>query len=212
MNSAPLINSEYGAVSAGGGDRDISWGFRDLTTQLRKHNKIQGYIYTELSDIEWEHNGIYNYDRSPKLFGYEEWVPDMWVNELQQADFVGYDAPPVIVARPGETIEVPVFISHYSDRDVPVKLRWWMEGGDDRGNVMMVAAPRTDDAIWEQYQVTWQEPIKVNVPDTPFVGALALTLRHPNHPPGQLDPRFALQLRERRGQARRAAPRRQAPQ
>ena len=33
----PLINSEYGAVSAGGGDRDISWGLRDLTTQLRRH-------------------------------------------------------------------------------------------------------------------------------------------------------------------------------
>ncbi|MBX6313521.1 MAG: glycoside hydrolase family 2, partial [Isosphaeraceae bacterium] len=46
MNSAPLINSEYGAVSAGGGDRDISWGFRDLTTLLRKYSKIQGYIYT----------------------------------------------------------------------------------------------------------------------------------------------------------------------
>ena len=43
QSSLPLINSEYGAVSAGGGDRDISWGLRDLTTQLRRHPKIQGY-------------------------------------------------------------------------------------------------------------------------------------------------------------------------
>ena len=67
----PLINSEYGAVSAGGGDRDISWGLRDLTTQLRRQRKIQGFVYTELADIEWEHNGLVNYDRTPKAFGYD---------------------------------------------------------------------------------------------------------------------------------------------
>ena len=66
QSSLPLINSEYGAVSAGGGDRDISWGLRDLTTQLRRHRKIQGFVYTELTDIEWEHNGLVNYDRTPK--------------------------------------------------------------------------------------------------------------------------------------------------
>ena len=53
QSSLPLINSEYGAVSAGSGDRDISWGLRDLTTQLRRHPKIQGFVYTELTDIEW---------------------------------------------------------------------------------------------------------------------------------------------------------------
>ena len=78
----PLINSEYGAVSAGSGDRDISWGLRDLTTQLRRHRKIQGFVYTELADIEWEHNGLVNYDRTPKLFGYDAWLPDMRPNEL----------------------------------------------------------------------------------------------------------------------------------
>ena len=64
QSNLPLINSEYGAVSAGGGDRDISWGLRDLTTQLRRHPKIQGFVYTELTDIEWEHNGLVNYDRT----------------------------------------------------------------------------------------------------------------------------------------------------
>ncbi len=66
QGTAPLINSEYGGVSAGGGDRDVSWGFRDLTTLLRRQPKIQGYVYTELTDIEWEHNGFVNYDRTPK--------------------------------------------------------------------------------------------------------------------------------------------------
>ena len=69
-------------MSAGGGDRDISWGLRDLTTQLRRHPKIQGFVYTELTDIEWEHNGLVNYDRTPKVFGYDTWLPDMRPNEL----------------------------------------------------------------------------------------------------------------------------------
>lgn len=177
MNSAPLINSEYGAVSAGGGDRDISWGFRDLTTQLRKHNKVQGYIYTELADIEWEHNGFVNYDRTPKVFGYDAFLPDMRVNEMNQPDFVGFDAPPAIVAKPGETIKVPVFISHYSDRDHPVALRWWVQGWDHRADEIMVSTPKSIPAKWKRYDVTWQEPITVKLPDEPFVGALILTLR-----------------------------------
>ena len=107
QSNLPLINSEYGAVSAGGGDRDISWGLRDLTTQLRRHPKIQGFVYTELTDIEWEHNGLANYDRTPKVFGYDTWLPDMRPDELMGADFIGYDAPPAIVGKPGETISVP---------------------------------------------------------------------------------------------------------
>ena len=39
------------------------------------------------------------------------------------ADFVGYDAPPAIVGKPGETITVPVFVSHYSDRTFQPKLQ-----------------------------------------------------------------------------------------
>ena len=121
QSALPLINSEYGSVSAGGGDRDISWGLRDLTTQLRRHRKIQGFVYTELTDIEWEHNGLVNYDRTPKLFGYDTWLPDMRPNELLGADFVGYDSPPAIVGKPGETVTVPIFVSHFSERSVPAQ-------------------------------------------------------------------------------------------
>ena len=130
-----MINSEYGAVSAGGGDRDISWGLRDLTTQLRRQRKIQGFVYTELTDIEWEHNGLVNYDRTPKRFGYDTWLPDMRPNELLGADFIGYDAPPAIVGKPGQTITVPIFVSHFSDRQGPVKLRWWVSGYDSRADI-----------------------------------------------------------------------------
>ncbi|MHB1556551.1 MAG: glycoside hydrolase family 2 protein [Isosphaeraceae bacterium] len=179
--SLPLINSEYGAVSAGGGDRDISWGLRDLTTQLRRHRKIQGFVYTELTDIEWEHNGLANYDRTPKVFGYDSWLPDMHPNELLGADFVGYDTPPAIVGAPGDEVTVPVFVSHYSDRPFPPKLRWWVTGYDDRADIMMVVQPKSVPITWKPYDVVTVEPIKFRLPTYPFVGALILTLRDPDN-------------------------------
>jgi hypothetical protein len=175
--SLPFINSEYGAVSAGGGDRDISWGLRDLTTQLRRHPKIQGFVYTELDDIEWEHNGLVNYDRSPKAFGYDAWLPDMRPNELLGADFIGYDTPPAIVGKPGEKVEVPIFVSHYSDRQGPVKVRWWVSGYDARADVISVVEPRSFPITWKPYDVVSLPPLKFTLPNQPWVGAVLITLR-----------------------------------
>ena len=177
QSSLPLINSEYGAVSAGGGDRDISWGLRDLTTQLRRQRKIQGFVYTELTDIEWEHNGLVNYDRTPKRFGYDTWLPDMRPSELLGADFIGYDAPPAIVGKPGQKITVPIFVSHYSDRQGPVKLRWWVSGYDHRADIRSVVTPTNVPITWRAYDVVELKPLEVTLPDYPFVGALLLTLR-----------------------------------
>ncbi len=174
MNSAPLINSEYGSVSAGGGDRDVSWGFRDLTNLLRKQPKIQGYVYTELTDIEWEHNGFADYDRTPKRFGYDAFVPGMTPADLQGADFVGYDGPPAIVAEPGQPIEIRPFVSHFSEIAGAPRLRWWIKGVDDAGEPVELE-PRERPAEWSPYDVTMQKRIVVRL-NTPFVGAVGMEL------------------------------------
>ena len=183
QGTAPLINSEYGGVSAGSGDRDVSWSFRDLTTILRRHPKIQGYVYTELSDIEWEHNGFVNYDRSAKLFGYDAFVPDMRVNELNGADFIGYGGPPCLVVKPGATVTVPVFLSHYSDRKTTPRVRWWVAGWDDDAQFHNIVAPQQRPATWTAFGVKEQEPLTFTAPQRPFVGAVILTLRDQEGPP-----------------------------
>jgi len=176
QGTQPLINSEYGAVGAGGGDRDVSWGFRFLTNELRRHEKIQGYIYTELTDIEWEHNGFANYDRTRKEFGYEAFVPGMTVRDLQGEDFVGYDAPPAIQAAPGAEISVPVFVSHFSKRAGKASLRWWITGYDDLGE-KAGTAPESRPVRWERCRVIEQEPLRLRLPGKrPFAGAVALEL------------------------------------
>ncbi|NQU24562.1 MAG: hypothetical protein HQ567_25035 [Candidatus Nealsonbacteria bacterium] len=176
QDTAPLLNSEYGAISARGGDRDVSWGFRHLTTQLRRHELIQGYVYTELTDVEWEHNGVLNYDRSAKEFGYDAFVAAMTIADLQGADFVGYDAPPAIESAPGERFTLPVFVSHFSRRKVTPTLAWRIVGTDDLGRT--VSTPRQQrPTVWDRCRVTFQEPLEVRVPKgRPFVGALTLEL------------------------------------
>ena len=180
QGTAPLINSEYGGIGAGNGDRDISWAFRDLTTLLRRQPKIQGYVYTELSDIEWEHNGLVDYNRAPKFFGYDEFVPDMRPGELNGADFIGYEGPPVLVVKPGEKVTVPLFISHFSERGGVPKIRWWWSGFNDEANAFL-SHPETKPATWKPYDVVTQEPVSFTAPNRPFVGAVALTLRDSNN-------------------------------
>lgn len=173
QETAPLINSEYGAVGAGGGDRDVSWGFHFLTNELRLHEKIQGYIYTELTDIEWEHNGFYNYDRSAKDFGYDAFVPGMTTRDLQGEDFVGYVGPPVVKAT---AFTLPVFVSHFSARTGQPTLRWWLTGTDDFG-IFVTTPPQTQPVKWERARVTNDIHLDVRVPGSrPFTGALSMEL------------------------------------
>ena len=173
QETAPLINSQFGPLGAGAGDRDVSWGFHFLTNELRLHEKIQGYIYTQLTDVEWEHNGFYNYDRSAKAFGYDAFVPGMTVRDLQGEDFVGYDSPPVVRAA---VFTLPIFVSHFSARTDQPTLRWWLTGFNDFG-VPVKTPPRAQPVKWERARVTSDVNLNVRVPEgRPFTGALAMEL------------------------------------
>jgi hypothetical protein len=111
-------------VSAGSGDRDISWVFLFLTNLLRKYGKVCGYVYTELEDIEWEHNGFMNYDRSPKEFNYPA---NITLADLQGADFPVLDCPPYQKIDPRGHVSIPVLLSHWSERP-NLKIRVFADG------------------------------------------------------------------------------------
>ncbi|MBN1911467.1 MAG: hypothetical protein JW818_17120 [Pirellulales bacterium] len=176
QDTEPLLVSEFSGVGPGGGDRDVSWSFRYLTNLLRQHDLIHGYVYAQLFDVEWEHNGLVNYDRTPKEFGYDAFVPDMTPADLQRADYIGYDAPPVLDVGPEETFTLPVFISHYSNRREAPRLRWQVVGEDDMGQSLS-GDPQERQSVWQPHQVMFQQPIKVTVPTRrSFVGAVTLEL------------------------------------
>jgi hypothetical protein len=123
----PLINSEYGGVGALDGDRDTSWSFKFLTNELRRHQQIAAYIYTELHDVEWEYNGFLNYDRTPKEFGFDPRI-------INESNTLPIDSPPVKRVGPGEIVRLDVASSHFSTRKhKDVWLHWALGGVDSRG-------------------------------------------------------------------------------
>jgi len=127
QTGAPLINSEYGGVGALDGDRDVSWTFKFLTNELRRHGQLSAYIFTQLTDVEWERNGLLNYDRTAKQCGFPP-------NLINQGDILPINAPPISRVAPGARLEVDVLASHFSRRPREnVTLHWHYTGVDTLG-------------------------------------------------------------------------------
>jgi Glycosyl hydrolases family 2, sugar binding domain/Glycosyl hydrolases family 2/Glycosyl hydrolases family 2, TIM barrel domain len=164
QSDAPLINSEFGGISAGGGDQDVSWCMKYLTNELRKHPKICGYIYTELQDIEWEHNGIMNYDRTPKEFGYGEISPGYDVNDVNSLDFLVLNAPPY--QKVESSAKVSALFSHFSGKNLSAgKLQWRMTMFDSLGNEKEADCGRGEKLVaFKPWTVTPLYTINVDMP------------------------------------------------
>jgi glycosyl hydrolase family 2 len=176
QDTAPLLNSEYGGLGARGGDKDIAYTFKFLTTELRRHGKVCGYVYTELTDIEWEHNGLLNYDRTPKEFGYEAFVPAMGVVDLTGADFVGLDCAPCRTLPPGSPFSAPVFVSHWDSRPLgTARLQWQIRLTDRFGETQAVdEGQRTVHP--RRFAVTDAGRIEARLPDEPGLTTIAVWL------------------------------------
>lgn len=178
----PFVNNEFGYVSAGDGDGDWSWGVLALVNAMRACEKLVGYTYTELTDIEWEHNGVYNYDRTEKEFGYEFWAPNMTVRDVFAEDFLVLDVPAIKVithvgagaSERGRTVTVPVLFSHMSGKhERGLTLKWkvrWLDrfGNWHEGKVQSKRCPKTP-----AYKLTPLGKISLALPNEPSLVTLA---------------------------------------
>lgn len=87
-----------------------------ITEEMRRLN-FAGYVLTELADIEWEYNGLLQYDRSPKAF---------------DNHYALFNSDDLLMIRPdkrtylaGESIHLQFFLSSFSDlRADAATLRW----------------------------------------------------------------------------------------
>ena len=156
--SQPLINSEYGGVGALDGDIDISWSFKFLTNELRRHGSLSAYIFTELHDVEWERNGFLNYDRTPKKFGYDPTI-------VNQGDVLPIDAPPIGRHAPGAELEIAVYSSHFARRRREnVSLHWSLSGIDSLGWAHDRLAHGSNPIVFPHYRVELANRIGIRLP------------------------------------------------
>jgi hypothetical protein len=165
----PLINSEFGGIGALDGDRDVSWSFKFLTNELRRHQQIAAYIYTELHDVEWEYNGFLNYDRTPKEFGYDPRV-------INESNALPVDSPPVRRVAPGETLRVSVSSAHFSTRQYDnVCLHWQLGGMDTRGRLRQNIVRGRVPIEFPHRKVAHAHTIELRLPEAPMLCTLMLT-------------------------------------
>ncbi len=158
QGNQPLLNSEYGGIGAGDGDRDVSHCLWWLTANMRLHREITGYVYTELTDVEWEHNGLVRYDRLPKHFPYD-------LRDVLGADVLIVDGPPLWEAEPGGTLSLPVLISVFSGLpDGTGRLRWALSGWDRHGRAGG-GAQGEDTVSWKAWDVTGLATLEIPVPE-----------------------------------------------
>ncbi len=79
--SGPVFVSEYGGIRWSVNEEEKAWGYgeapkskeelisryKGLTDVLLDNEKMFGFCYTQLYDVEQEQNGLYCYDRTPKF-------------------------------------------------------------------------------------------------------------------------------------------------
>ncbi|MDB6032521.1 MAG: glycoside hydrolase family 2 sugar binding [Verrucomicrobiales bacterium] len=164
----PLINSEYGGVGALDGDVDVSWSFKFLTNELRRHPQISAYIYTELADVEWEHNGFLNYDRTPKEFGYDPAV-------INESNTLPVDAPPISRVGLGAKLSVHVDSSHYSSKPIKdVHLQWRLGGVDTSGQLHQKLAFGSVPIMFIHRMVAYAHNIELTMPTSAMLCTLTI--------------------------------------
>ena len=151
QDDAPLMNSECGmvwGVDESAGDSDIAWNYHYMLNEYRLHEKLCGFIFTEFHDVVNEFNGYYRIDDTDKDFGYQDFCRGMRVSDMHADDFVAVDCAPVQSVSAGETIEVPMVLSSFSDarHGMACTLEWklWHDGlngrvTDHRGTVALPA-------------------------------------------------------------------------
>lgn len=169
QHSQPLINSEYGGVGALDGDVDVSWSFKFLTNELRRHAKLSAYIFTELHDVEWERNGFLNYDRTPKEFGYDPTI-------VNQGDVLPIDAPPITRRAPGEEVDIAVMSSHFARRPrTNVTLHWRLSGVDSLGWIHEDIERGSSPIAFPHYRVEVAQRLKFPLPQRTMICRLWVT-------------------------------------
>jgi len=167
----PLINSEYGGIGALDGDRDVSWSFKFLTNELRRHQQIAAYIYTELHDVEWEDNGFLNYDRTEKAFGYDPRI-------INESNVLPVDGPPVQKVAPGSLVRLDVSSAHFSTRKHEnVSLFGHLGGIDPRARLQRDLAAGRVPIPFPHRQVAHAHTLEMRMPNENMLSTLILEAR-----------------------------------
>jgi hypothetical protein len=176
----PLMNSECGNVwgyKGSTGDVDWSWDYHLMLNEFRRQPKVCGWLYTEFHDVINEWNGYYKFDRTPKVTGLGALAPGMSLRDLHAPFYLAPGPELCAPAKPGETVQVPLWASFLTDvaPGGGLLLRWELAGWDGLGRDENYGAGerRLEFAPWLAREI---EPLAVTLPAKRALAILRLAL------------------------------------
>ncbi|MCK4749866.1 MAG: glycoside hydrolase family 2, partial [Bacteroidales bacterium] len=180
----PMFNSECGNVwgyEGSAGDGDWSWDYHIMMNEFRKNPKVAGWLYTEHHDVINEWNGYYKYDRTEKITGLSDFIPDMELRHLHSDVYLSTGSDLCRKAEPGSSVVVPLHLSVMTDR-VPADhyiLDFELSGRDKAGKFRHILFNSTTIPS-SPYFNGEVESLEVPMPEIPGLYHLTLRLRDEN--------------------------------
>ena len=110
-----------------------TWLCKYEIEQMRQRDAIQGYVITELTDANWEANGLMSMWRKPKVFAEE--LASLQQDDLLMADFHTHNF------TAGAAIELPLVLSHYSTVSLAGAAVEWQTSDGQSGALPLTATP-----------------------------------------------------------------------
>lgn len=126
QSGEPWLNSEF----------SIRWGqFPHTVSLFRAYPKLNGYVGVQLAETEQEIHSPFRFDRQPNAAEFLDHLGQpRTIEMLQGDDAISLMGRAARTVERGDTISVPVKISHFSDDDLSgAQLRWQVGGYDDDG-------------------------------------------------------------------------------
>ncbi|HSO89129.1 MAG TPA: hypothetical protein VLQ91_21430 [Draconibacterium sp.] len=179
QGNEPMFNSECGAVwgyAGSTGDIDLTWEYHIMMNEFRKRPKIAGFLFTEFHDVINEWNGYYRFDRSKKMFGLDEILPGMTMNDFHTDLYVVAGDDFFQNYPRGSAIQIPVGISAVTGK-IPdnMKLKYSVYGWDELGEKVDHTSGEIT-VISEPFAFTPLSPIELQTPNQNLLMILATTL------------------------------------
>lgn len=154
------------------GDSDVSWQYKYMMNEFRLHDEMCGFVFTEFRDVVNEFNGYYRIDGTKKEFGYGCYVPGMTIADLHSQDFLAVDCEPMKTVRGGETVEVPLVISSFTDRyhNKKMRIKWETAISDN------ISDSGEFETVYGKYGCTPVKTLKIKLPESDGIAVLRLYL------------------------------------
>jgi Glycosyl hydrolases family 2, sugar binding domain/Glycosyl hydrolases family 2/Glycosyl hydrolases family 2, TIM barrel domain len=121
---------------------------------MRRLPPLKGYCVTGMTDVHWEVNGLLDMWRNDKVFSDE-------LTKLQEPDLVmaGFES---VNFYESQQVEVPIVLSHYSERDLTgARVVWSLDTGET--GAFSIAEPIVQGAVVEVGVIRFKAP-SVTVP------------------------------------------------